>query len=357
MSPQLRTREHTCSSTCGCPPPAPVGVPGAVERALSRIRFLRRFARIFASPPAPGGAGPHGASPGRRLGEALRAFGEGSAAPAHRARASIVIDSFNINKGQNHRARHHLIYNTIEQHKNHSGAPRRARPRPPGEPGRARAGRRGRGPRGPAGAGDGGRTAHRPTRLLVFQRDLSARLFIGFDWSFGLKRNDTGATQLGRPSPRLLSGGTHRHAEGHDTRLCTDTVHSHVRHAKCVVGRPTAPTLLYAPDRGIMVFKTRRHGLRVAKPFFDRSYRSARGAARGRTYRMQQLRGSISVRSPMRARRRHCRGAEGAAIDSDGSGCAPVAPWRFQKRFGGGGLGRGGGLGGQLNRPIRRVTA
>ena len=232
------------------------------------------------------------------------------------------------------------------------GAPRGGA-RVPGTPGLggARAWRRA----GPGGRG--GRRAHRtPADTLTrFSTGSLRAVFIGFDWSFGLKRNDTGATQLARR--RGFYGGTHRHAEGHDTRLCTDTVHSHVRHAKCVVGRPTAPTLLYAPDRGIMVFKTRRHGLRVAKPFFDRSYRSARGAARGRTYRMQQLRGSISDRSPMRARRRHCRGAEGAAIDSDGSGCAPVAPWRFQKRFGGGGLGRGGGLGGQLNRPIRRVTA
>ena len=143
------------------------------------------------------------------------------------------------------------------------------------------------------------------------------------------------------------------------TRHSTVYAHSSQSRASCeMCGRPTNGSHTSIRPG------SRHHGVQNAaarpprgKALFRSVVSIGRGAARGRTYRMQQLRGSISVRSPMRARRRHCRGAEGAAIDSDGSGCAPVAPWRFQKRFGDGGLGRGGGLGGQLNRPIRRVTA
>jgi hypothetical protein len=58
-------------------------------------------------------------------------------------------------------------------------------------------------------------------------------------------------------------------------------------------------------------------------------YRSAGGAARARTHRiLRALRFDLRC-GPRRGG--HRRGAEGAAIDSDGSSLAPVAPWRFQK--------------------------
>ena len=62
-------------------------------------------------------------------------------------------------------------------------------------------------------------------------------------------------------------------------------------------------------------------------------YRSAGGAARARTHRiLRALR--FDLRCDLRCGPRrggHRRGAEGAAIDSDGSSLAPAAPWRFQK--------------------------
>ena len=80
---------HACS--CGCP-------RCRRARALSRIRFLRRFARIFASPPAPGGAGPvafHSAfartSPPRA---GSRAAGRAAGPPGRTARAPRTGFSF-----------------------------------------------------------------------------------------------------------------------------------------------------------------------------------------------------------------------------------------------------------------------
>ena len=109
-----------------------------------------------------------------------------------------------------------------------------------------------------------------------------------------------------------------------------------MRHAKCVGGQQRAPHILYAPDRGIMVFKTRRHAASAwQSPFsIGRPVSISRGCcARARTHRiLRALR--FDLRCDLRCgpkRGGHRRGAEGAAIDSDGSSLAPAAPWRFQK--------------------------
>ena len=94
----VRTREPT-------PAPARVDVHHACScgctrcrraRALSRIRVLRRFARIFASPPAPGGAGPafHSPERPRRAPDPAPPDappGRPGARPALRARASLFL--------------------------------------------------------------------------------------------------------------------------------------------------------------------------------------------------------------------------------------------------------------------------
>lgn len=106
---------------------------------------------------------------------------------------------------------------------------------------------------------------------------------------------------------------------------------THMRHAKCVGrGQQRAPHILYAPDpRHHGVQNAAARGLRVAKPFFDRSS----GIDQQGVHRiLRALR--FDLRCDLRCGPRrggHRRGAEGAAIDSDGSSLAPVAPWRFQK--------------------------
>ena len=125
-----------------------MGVPGAVERALSRIRFLRRFARIFASPP-------------------------------RRPRCPGVERA--------HRAIPHPD----------AGCRIRARAPPPARTLGA-AGRR-------AGGG-----AHTGRHAYSFSTGSLRAVFIAhWLWGFGLRRMQRYRRPAARPSPRLFDEGTH----------------------------------------------------------------------------------------------------------------------------------------------------